>query len=158
MGVFSNFGGGLIGNILGTNSGTNKWNANVSSASLLTTEQQEYLKKVLPQLFGATTGDNPALEGLLGNTRASAENTWSTKTLPQIMASAGTLHSGSTANRTMQGYNDMQMGLSGNESNMRYGSQQNAMQQLLAALGITGKENIVDKPGMIEGLLGGGLF
>jgi hypothetical protein len=131
------------------------YNSKVTSASLLSPEQQEYLKKILPQLFGATTGENSALEGVLGQTRSAAENTWSTKTRPELLATTGNLHSSYTGNKMGQMYNEMQMGLSGNEANMRYGAQQNAMQQLLAALGIGTKENIVDKPGMIEGIMGG---
>jgi hypothetical protein len=141
-------------NLLGGLSGG--YNATNTPTSTLTPEQNEYLKKILPMLYGGASGEsNTALENMLSSSRTSAENNWTQKTLPQIMAGASNIHSGYTSNKIGQEYSNLQQGLTSNENQMRYGAQQSAMQQLLAALGIGGVENIVNKPGMIEGLLSG---
>jgi hypothetical protein len=123
---------------------------------LLSPEQSEYLKKLIPMLYGGASGEsNPALESMLSTGRASAENNWTQNTKPQILESAGNLHSSYTGNKIGQEYNNMQQGLNTNESTMRYQSQMDQLKSLLAALGISTKENIVEKPGMVEGLMGG---
>lgn len=132
------------------------YNSSNYGLSLLSSEQQQYLNQLLPMLWGGASGEgNASLENMLASSRTSAESDWTNKTLPQIYSSTGNLHSSYTGNKVGQEYNNLLMGLNQNETSMRYQNQQNSIQQLLAALGISTKENIVDKPGMVEGLLGG---
>jgi hypothetical protein len=126
------------------------------SMGLLSPEQSAYLAKLIPSLFGSASGENNAgLESMLGASRASAMSNFQNQTVPSIMAGAGTLHSSYTGNKIGQASNEMQLGLNQNETGMRYQNQQNAIQQLIAALGIGTKENIVDKPGMMQTIMGG---
>jgi hypothetical protein len=137
-------------------SGVGGFNQKQSSMSTMTPEQLKYLNQLLPMLMGSASGEsNTGLENMLGANRTSAMSNFQNQTVPSIMAGAGTLHSSYTGNKIGQASNEMQMGLNQNESSMRYQNQQQGIQQLLAALGIGTKENIVDKPGMAEGVLGG---
>jgi hypothetical protein len=137
-------------------SGTAGFGMKTNSAGLLSTEQQEYLAKLIPMLYGGASGESdPALESMLSAGRTSAENNWTTNIKPQILESAGNLHSSYTGNKIGQAYNDMQMGLNTNETSMRYQNRMQQLQSLLAALGISTKENIVKQPGTVEGVLGG---
>jgi hypothetical protein len=147
------FGLDSIGDFL---SGTAGFGSTTSEAGLLSPEQSDILKKLLPMLYGGASGEsNPALENMLSASRASAENNWTQNTKPQILESAGNLHSSYTGNKIGQEYSNMQQGLNTNESTMRYQNRMDQLKSLLAALGISTKENIVDKPGTAEGILGG---
>jgi len=147
--------------------------------STLTPEQAAYLKQMLPFLMGqVNAGAQPSTTITPETTQNYWESTvrdpalqnWEQNTKGNILAGAGTLHSGYTANTLAREYANLQNNLQGQRGNLMYqdelsrrqlaesgaGRYQNTIQQMLAALGLGGVENIVDKPGMLEGALGGG--
>jgi hypothetical protein len=146
---------GALNALSGGKFGKSAWDSTSTDASLLSPEQQKYLNQLMPMLMGSASGEsNAGLESMLGASRNSAMSNFQNQTVPSIMAGAGTLHSSYTGNKIGQASNEMQMGLTQNETSARYQNQQSSIQQLLAALGIGTKENIVNKPGTAEGMLG----
>lgn len=146
---------GALNALSGGKFGQSAWDSSNTSLSTMDPAQMEYLQKMLPMLWGGASGEsNTGLDNMLSSQRTSAENNWSTKTLPQIYESAGNLHSSYLGNKVGQEYNNLELGLNQNETSTRYQNQMQMMQGLLAALGISTKENVVDKPGTAEGMLG----
>jgi hypothetical protein len=128
-----------------------------TQASTLTPEQQAYLQKLLPMLYGQASNPsgNAQTNNLWNSMYGSAMNNWQKNTLPTIGEATGSIHSSDYSNQVSNQYQNLQTSLNQQQQGLYYQTQQDAQKQLLAALGIGGVENITNQPGTIGGLLGG---
>lgn len=146
---------------------TDAYEATQSQASLLTPEQQTALADILPYLYGQATtspqlgGTNEYLEDYFSsNVEQPLTQQYQNEVIPGIRESAGTLHSSTTGNQIQKANTDLANQLSSQKSNLYWqnyqsqlAQQQGSLASLLAALGVTGVENIVNQPSAIQGFL-----